>query len=142
MLKRIHTTPDVYEPFLLSQAIRMGDVLYVSGQAGYGDDGEIVAGGFRTQGEQAFANLRRALEAGGSNLNRVAKVTIFVTDMGHFNEVVELRRKYFSEPYPADSIVEIKALYTPEAMIEIEAIAGVATAPGERSNLEERHHAK
>jgi reactive intermediate/imine deaminase len=127
MLKRVHTTPDVYEPFLLSQGIRMGDVLYISGQAGYGDDGKIVAGGFRAQGEQAFSNLRRALEAGGSGLEQVAKVTIFVTDMGHFNEVVELRRKYFSEPYPADTIVEIQALYTPEAMIEIEAIAGVAT---------------
>ena len=127
MLKRIHTTPDVYEPFLLSQGIRMGDVLYISGQAGYGDDGKIVAGGFRAQGEQAFSNLRRALEAGGSSLNKVAKVTIFVTDMHHFNEVVDLRRKYFSEPYPADTIVEIQALYTPEAMIEIEAIAGIAT---------------
>jgi reactive intermediate/imine deaminase len=127
MLKRVHTTPDIYEPFLLSQGIRMGDVLYISGQAGYGDDGRIVAGGFRAQGEQAFSNLRRALEAGGSSLDRVAKVTIFVTDMGHFKEVVELRRKYFSEPYPADTIVQIEALYTPEAMIEIEAIAGVAT---------------
>jgi reactive intermediate/imine deaminase len=125
MLKRVHTTPDIYEPYLLSQGIRMGDVLYISGQAGYADDGKIVAGGFRAQGEQAFSNLRRALEAGGSSLSRIAKVTIFVTDMGHFNEVVELRRKYFSEPYPADTIVEIKALYTPEAMIEIEAIAGV-----------------
>lgn len=126
MLERIHTTPDVYEPFLLSQGIRLGDLLYISGQAGYDDDGKIVAGGFRAQGEQAFANLRRALEAGGSSLANVGKVTIFVTDMGYFEDVVELRRKYFTAPYPADTIVEIKALYTPEAMIEIEAIAAVA----------------
>jgi 2-iminobutanoate/2-iminopropanoate deaminase len=126
MLKRVHTTPDVYEPFLLSQGIRMGNVLYISGQAGYGDDGKIVEGGFRAQGDQAFSNLRRALEAGGSSLDNVAKVTIFLTDMGHFKEVVELRRKYFSAPYPADTIVEVKALYTPQAMIEIEAIAAVA----------------
>ena len=105
----------------------MGDVLYISGQAGYSDDGKIVEGGFRAQGNQAFSNLRRALEAGGSSLDKVAKVTIFLTDMGHFNEVVELRRKYFSEPYPADTIVEIQALYTPEAMIEIEAIAAIGT---------------
>lgn len=127
MLNRVHTTPDIYEPFLLSQGIRLGDVLYVSGQAGYADDGKIVEGGFRAQGEQAFSNLRRALEAGGSNLDHVAKVTIFLTDMGNFKEVVELRRKYFSEPYPADTIVEINALYTPDAMIEIEAIAAVVT---------------
>ncbi|TIP74893.1 MAG: RidA family protein [Mesorhizobium sp.] len=127
MLKRVHTTPDIYEPFLLSQGIRLGDVLYISGQAGYADHGKIVEGGFRAQGEQAFSNLRRALVAGGSNLDHVAKVTIFVTDMSNFNEVVELRRKYFSEPYRADTIVEVKALYTPEAMIEIEAIAAVTT---------------
>lgn len=131
MLKRVHTTPDIYEPFLLSQGIRLGDVLYVSGQAGYGDDGKIVDGGFRAQGEQAFSNLRRALEAGGSSLENVGKVTIFLTDMGNFEEVVELRRKYFTAPYPADTIVEIKALYTPEAVIEIEAIAAVAPAGGE-----------
>lgn len=130
MLKRIHTTPDVYEPFLLSQGIRLGDLLYISGQAGYDDDGKIVEGGFRAQGEQAFSNLRRAVEAGGSNLANVGKVTIFVTDMGHFQDVVDLRRKYFTAPYPADTIVEIKALYTPEAMIEIEAIAGVSAAGG------------
>jgi 2-iminobutanoate/2-iminopropanoate deaminase len=55
MLKRVRTTPDIYEPFLLSQGIRLGDVLYISGQAGYGDDGKIVEGGFRAQGEQAFS---------------------------------------------------------------------------------------
>jgi 2-iminobutanoate/2-iminopropanoate deaminase len=125
MLERITTTPDPYEPFLLSQGIRVGNMLFISGQAGYGDDGKIVSGGFRAQGEQAFANLRRALDAGGASLNSVAKVTIFLTDMGNFQDVVELRRRYFSQPYPADTIVEIKALYTPEAMIEIEAIAAV-----------------
>ena len=138
MLKRVRTTPDIYEPFLLSQGIRMGDVLYISGQAGYDDGGRIVEGGFRAQGEQAFSNLRRALEAGGSSLEKVAKVTIFVTDMSHFQEVVELRRKYFSEPFPADSIVEVSALYTPEAMIEIEAIAGIATEDDPARGTDER----
>ncbi len=61
----------------------------------------------------------------------VAKVTIFVTDMAQFDEVVALRRKYFSQPYPADYIVEVKGLYTPEAMIEIEAIALVIESVGD-----------
>jgi 2-iminobutanoate/2-iminopropanoate deaminase len=122
-MERITTTPDPYEPYLLSQGIRLGDTLYISGQAGYGADGQIVAGGFAAQGEQAFANLRRALEAGGSDLDHVVKVTIFVTAMAYFEDVVELRRRHFSPPYPADIIVEVQALYTPEAMIEIEAIA-------------------
>lgn len=130
MLERIITQPDNYEPFLLSQGIRFGELLFISGQAGAGDDGKIVEGGFRAQGEQAFANLRRALEAGGSRLQDVVKVTIFVTDMGNFKDVVELRRKFFSAPYPADTIAEIKALYDPAAMIEIEAIAAVSGSAG------------
>lgn len=123
MLERVITQPDHYEPYLLSQGIRFGNLLFISGQAGSGSDGNIIDGGFRAQGEQAFSNLRRALEAGGSSLGDVIKVTIFVTDMRHFQEVVELRRKFFTAPYPADTIAEIKALYDPKALIEIEAIA-------------------
>jgi 2-iminobutanoate/2-iminopropanoate deaminase len=123
MLKRIMTVPDPYEPYLLSQGIQVGNLVFISGQAGYGDDGRIVSGGFRAQGEQAFGNLRRALEASGASLKSVVKVTIFLTDMGKFKDIVDLRRKFFGPPYPADTIVEVKALYTPEAMIEIEAIA-------------------
>ena len=123
MLERVITQPDHYEPYLLSQGIRFGNLLFISGQAGSGSDGNIIDGGFRAQGEQAFSNLRRALEAGGSSLGDVIKVTIFVTDMRHFQDVVELRRKFFTAPYPADTIAEIKALYDPKALIEIEAIA-------------------
>lgn len=125
MLTRITTTPDPYEPYLLSQGIRVGDTLYISGQAGYGNDGKMVEGGFRAQGEQAFANLKRALESGGSDLDHVLKVTIFVTGMDNFQDVVDLRRAHFSEPYPADSILQVSALYVPDAMFEIEAVAVV-----------------
>lgn len=127
-IERVYTTPDNYAPFLLSQGIKFGNLLFISGQAGAGDDGKIVEGGFCAQGEQAFANLCRALEAGGSSLKDVIKVTIFVTDMGNFQEVVELRRKFFTEPYPADTIAEVKALYNPNVMIEIEAIAAIRDA--------------
>ncbi|SDH09921.1 reactive intermediate/imine deaminase [Pseudomonas flavescens] len=129
MIERIVTHPDPYEPYLLSQGIKFENLVFISGQAGSGADGQIVAGGFLAQGEQAFANLRRALEAGGSSLQDVIKVTLLVTDMGHFDEVVELRRRFFSAPYPADTIAEISALYDPRAMIEIEAIA-VVRQPG------------
>lgn len=130
MLTRITTQPDNYAPFLLSQGIQFGNLLFISGQAGADDDGKIVAGGFLAQGEQAFSNLRRALEAGGSSLKEVIKVTIFVTDMRHFEDVVALRRRFFSAPYPADTIAEINALYDPAAMIEIEAIAAVSQSHG------------
>ncbi|EIM76597.1 endoribonuclease L-PSP family protein [Nitratireductor aquibiodomus RA22] len=122
-LKQIVTEPDPYAPYLLSQGIQAGNLVFVSGQAGYGDDGKIVKGDFLAQGRRAFKNLERALKSGGLRLSDIAKVTIFVTDMQKFDDVVTLRREFFSAPYPADSIVEIKALYTPQAMIEIEAIA-------------------
>jgi reactive intermediate/imine deaminase len=126
LIERVRTEPDPYEPFLLSQAIRAGDLLFVSGQAGYDDSGRPVGGGFDAQAAQAFANLERALRAGGSSLADVVKVTIFVTDMAaNFPKVVELRRRHFTPPYPADSIVEVSSLYVPDAEIEIEAIAVV-----------------
>lgn len=123
-IEQIKTEPDPYEPYLLSQAIRVGPWLFVSGQAAAGDDGAIVGvGDFAQQADQAFKNLDRALRAGGSALDRVAKVTIYLTDMRNFPKVVEQRRRWFSQPYPADTIVEVSGLYSPEAMIEIEAIA-------------------
>lgn len=128
MLRQVITHPDPYKPYLLSQGIGFGNLLFVSGQAGYDENGGIVPGGFRAQAEQAFSNLRRALEAGGSSLKDVLKVTIFVTDMkAHFPEVVAMRRKFWSEPYPADTIVQVSGLYHPDALIEIEAIAAVPT---------------
>ena len=127
--KQIHTQPDPYAPFLLSQAIQLGNLVFVSGQAAIGDDGEIVGkGDFDRQAEQAFKNLDRVLRAAGTGLGNVVKVTIFLTSMKHFPKIVELRRQWFSAPYPADTIVEVSGLYSPDAMIEIEAIA---VAPGD-----------
>lgn len=130
-VQRIQTDPDPYQPYLLSQGIRVGDLLFVSGQAGYSDTGGIVEGGFDAQAERAFANLDRALRAGGSSLRNVVKVTIFLTDMSNFENIVELRGQWFTAPYPADTIVEVRSLYSPDAMIEIEAIA-VADSAAER----------
>lgn len=124
-MQQIQTEPDPYAPYLLSQGIRVGDLLFVSGQVGIDDAGELVSlDDFLTQADQAFRNLGRVLEAGGSSLARVVKVTIFLTDMAaNFPKVVELRRKWFTPPYPADTIVQVQSLYRPEVMLEIEAVA-------------------
>jgi reactive intermediate/imine deaminase len=96
----------------------------VSGQAALDEQGRIVGpGDFDAQAEQTFRNLARVLEAGGSSLERIVKVTIFLTDMANFPKIVELRRRWFSPPYPADTIVEVASLALPELEIEIEAIA-------------------
>lgn len=124
-IQQIETDPDPYAPYLLSQGIRVGDLLFVSGQVGIDDAGELVSlDDFPTQADQAFRNLGRVLEAGGSSLERVVKVTIFLTDMAaNFPKVVELRRKWFTPPYPADTIVQVQSLYRPEVMLEVEAVA-------------------
>ena len=124
-MQQIATSPDPYAPYLLSQGIRIGDLLLVSGQVGIDGEGELVSvDDFEAQADQAFRNLAAVLEAGGSSLDRVAKVTIFLTDMAaNFPKVVELRRRWFTPPYPADTIVEVRSLYRPEVMLEIEAIA-------------------
>ncbi|HET7715168.1 MAG TPA: RidA family protein, partial [Bauldia sp.] len=109
LVRQVVTQPDPYAPFRLSQGYRAGDLLFISGQAAIDDEGRIVApGDFDAQARQAFANLERALKAGGSSLRNVVKVTIFLTDMSKFDKIVELRGKYFSAPYPADTIVEVR----------------------------------
>ena len=128
----IRLDPDPYEPFRLALGYRVGDMLYVSGQAAISPEGEIVgAGDFDAQAERTFRNLERVLAAGGSSLANVVKVTIFLTDMANFPKIVELRGKWFTPPFPADTIVEVTSLALPELMIEIEAIA-VADEAAER----------
>ena len=123
-VRQIRLDPDPFEPYCLSQGFRVGDLVIVSGQAALDEHGQIVGvGDFDAQAEQTFRNLARVLEAGGSSLDRVVKVTIFLTDMGNFERVVALRRKWFTPPYPADTIVEVSALALPELELEIEAIA-------------------
>ena len=123
-MEQIRTEPDPYEPFRLSQAMRVGDLLFVSGQAAISPEGELVGiGDFDAQAEQTFRNLERVLQAGGSGLDRVVKVTIFLTDMANFPKIVELRQRWFTPPYPADTIVEVSSLALPGLEIEIEAIA-------------------
>ena len=123
-VQQIRLDPDPLEPYALSQGFRVGDLVIVSGQAAIDEQGHIVgAGDFDAQAEQTFRNLSRVLEAGGSSLERIVKVTIFLTDMANFGKIVELRRRWFTPPYPADTIVEVSSLALPELEIEIEAIA-------------------
>jgi reactive intermediate/imine deaminase len=132
-IKRITVDPDPYEPFRLAQGYHVGDLLFISGQAAIDVQGRIVGvGDFEAQAKQAFENLDRVLRAGGSSLKNVIKVTIFLTDMGYFDRIVDLRGQWFTAPYPADTIVAVRSLYSPDAMIEIEAIA-VADSAAERS---------
>jgi reactive intermediate/imine deaminase len=127
-IEQVTIDPDPYAPYLLSQALRVGELLFVSGQTGIDESGELVGPDFDSQADRAFRNLARVVEAGGSSLARVVKVTIFLTDMSNFDKIVDLRRRWFSSPYPADTIVEVSSLYRREVQIEIEAVALASTS--------------
>jgi 2-iminobutanoate/2-iminopropanoate deaminase len=121
---RIKLDPDPYDQFNIALGYRVGPLVVVSGQASLDEQGQVVgAGDFDAQAEQAFDNLRRVLEAGGSSLEKVIKVTIYLTDMANFPKIVELRARHFTQPWPADTIVAVTALGLPELEIEIEAMA-------------------
>ena len=126
-IERVSADPDWYEPYKISLGTRVGNLLFVSGQGAVDpvEGGTVGAGDFDAQAEQAFANLSKVLENGGSGLADVAKVSIYLTDMGNFAKIVELRERYFTPPYPADTIVEVSSLANPEWLVEVEAIAVV-----------------
>ena len=125
--QQIKTQPDPFEPFLISQAYRVGDLVMTSGQAAIDLNGVLVGvGDFDAQAEQVFANLAAVLEAAGSSMEQIVKVTIYLTDMSNFPKIVALREKHFTAPYPADTIVEVRSLALPELEIEIEATALVS----------------
>lgn len=122
--RQIKTDPDPFAPYRIAQGYRVGDLIFLSGQAALDEAGQIVgAGDFLCQAEQIFANIDRLLRVAGSDLSRVVKVTIYLTDMANFGHIVELRGRFFTPPYPADTIVEVRALALPELMIEIDVIA-------------------
>lgn len=125
-MERITHEPDWYEPYRISLAIKAGGFVFVSGQAGIDAAGRTVAGGFEAQARQALANLATVLQESGGGLTDVVKVTIMVTDMSHLPEIVRLRGEYFTEPYPADTLLQVAGLAQPDWLVEIDAVALVA----------------
>ena len=122
--KQVQLHPDPLAPFHISPGFEVNGLLFLSGHAAISESGELLGvGDFDVQARATFEALERTLNAGGSDLSKVIKVTIYLTDMGYFERIVGLRSQWFSEPYPADTIVEVRALALPELMIEIEAIA-------------------
>ncbi len=118
--------PDPLAAYAIAPGWKVGDLLFLSGQAAISPDGAIVgAGDFDAQLAQTFANIETVLAAGGSNLSKILKVTIYLTDMSNFPQIVEARRRYFTPPYPADTIVEVRSLALPELLVEIDVIATV-----------------
>ena len=124
--KVISMNPDPLAPYAIAPGWQVGNLLFLSGQAAISPEGELVGvGDFGAQLVQVMANIDRVLAAGGSDRSRIVKVTIYLTDMDNFPAIVDARRTYFTPPYPADTIVEVKGLALPELMLEIDVIATV-----------------
>lgn len=123
-MKPIHTeqAPAAIGPY--SQAIRVGNFLYTSGQIPLKPTGELVTGDIAEQTHQVFSNLRAILQAAGTDLNRVVKTTVFLADMNDFSKMNEVYATYFSEHRPARSCVEVSRL-PKDVKIEIELIATI-----------------
>ena len=105
-----------------SQAVRVGQTLYLSGQIPLVPATmELVGGDIRAQISQVFENLQAVATAAGGNLNDIVKLTVYLTDLANFPAVNELMAEYFTAPYPARATVQISAL-PKGALVEIDAI--------------------
>ncbi len=93
-----------------SQAVRVGDTVYLSGQIGLDPDSMQMVEGIEAQIHRVFANLRAVTNAAGGSLNDVVKLNIFLTDLGHFAKVNEIMAEYFQQPYPARAAVGVASL--------------------------------
>lgn len=109
-----------------SQAVRVGDIVYMSGQIGLDPTTGMLVGSIESQAHQVFLNMRAVAEAAGGTLDDIVKLTVFVVDMGDFAKVNEIMSSYFKSPYPARSTVEVAGLPR-EASVEVE---GLLALPG------------
>jgi reactive intermediate/imine deaminase len=94
-----------------SQAIRAGGAIYLSGQLPLDPaTGQLVAGDMRAHVRQVFANLAAVAVAAGTTLDSATKVTVFLTDLGHFSIVNEVMAEFFTQPYPARAAIGVASL--------------------------------
>ena len=109
-----------------SQAIRVGDTVYVSGQIPLDPaSGQLVSGDIEAEIRRVFDNLSAIAQAAGGSLAHVVKLSVFLTDLGHFAKVNEIMATYFSEPYPARAAVGVVALPR-GARVEMECVLSLA----------------
>lgn len=125
MIERV-TSPHVAEPppGRWSNALRVGDMLFISGMVSRANDGRTIEG--RDEYEQAkviFGKIRSLVEATGGAMADVVKVTIYVVNIKNNTEVWRARQEFFGGDFPCSTLVEVKSLASPEILVEIEAIA-------------------
>lgn len=120
-MKQISTNkaPAAIGPY--SQAIRSGNMLFCSGQIPVDPATGMIPEGVKAQAEQALTNVKNLIAAAGSSIDNVIKTTVFIKDMNDFAVINEIYAKYFTEPFPARSCVEVARL-PKDVLLEVEAI--------------------
>ena len=112
-----------------SRAVRVGDLVFVSGTVAWGADGKLVgAGDVYAQAKQTLANIEGYLREVGATLRDVVRTRIYLTDMSRWQEVARAHREAFGDVRPASSMLEISRLAEPEMLVEIEAVAVLPVA--------------
>ncbi len=123
----IQLSPDPSFEHMIGQGHIVGNLVFLSGQASINQQREIVGlGDIDAQITQAMANVERALTAAGSGIERIFKITIYLTDMAHFDRVLAMRKRYFSAPWPSDTTVGVTSLALEGLMVELDVIATTA----------------
>lgn len=117
----IHTeaAPQAIGPY--SQAVRCGHLVFLSGQIGLEPQSMTLVEGFAAQVRQVFDNLEAVCEAAGGSLAHIAKLNIYLTDLGQFTTLNEIMSERFTAPYPARAAIEVSAL-PKGALVEMEAV--------------------
>ena len=124
-MKAISTTkaPAAIGPY--SQGIKVGDLVYTSGQIPIDPvTGNFVEGGIKEQTRQSLTNVQAILKEAGLTMGNVVKTTVFMADMNDFADMNTVYAEFFAEPYPARSAVAVKTL-PKGALVEIEVVAAV-----------------
>lgn len=104
-----------------SQAIKTGNLLFTSGQIPLNPETSEIPEGVEAQAEQAFTNVKNLIEASGASIDNTIKTVVFIQNMDDFAKINEIYAKYFTEPYPARSCVEVAKL-PKGVLLEVEAI--------------------
>jgi 2-iminobutanoate/2-iminopropanoate deaminase len=122
IMKEIKTNnaPAAIGPY--SQAIVTGGLVFASGQIPVNPETGEIPEGVEAQANQVFTNMKNLLEAAGTNINKVVKTVVFIKNMDDFGTINEIYAKYFTEPFPARSCVEVARL-PKDVLLEMEAIA-------------------
>jgi len=101
-------------------------MIWISGQLAFDPNENFMGkGDIRTQTEQVLKNIKGIVEKLGGAMHDIIQVTVFVKDMSGLKDIHDIRLKYFKEPYPASTLVEVKGFVHPDALIEINAMAAL-----------------